>query len=97
MTAPHLVTSAARCDLSASGVARAGATGSVPRLAKRSITFGSLSAVCSAATNLSDTSFGRPFGAHMACQAETSKPGMAVLSSVGNCGTDGTLDFVVTA
>src|SRR5262245_24854243 len=37
----HRFTSAARCDFSASGVASAEATGSVPRPPNRSITFGS--------------------------------------------------------
>src|ERR1043166_6758682 len=97
MTVFHFLTSATSCDLSASGVTRAGATGSVPRLAKRSTTFGSLTAIWSALTSLSDTSLGRPLGAHMACHADTSKPGMALLSSVGRSGTDETLNLVVTA
>jgi hypothetical protein len=54
-------------------------------------------ATCKAETSLSDTSFGRPFGAHIACHAETSKPGKAPLSSVGNSGSDETFCFVVTA
>ena len=44
MTAPQRGTSAVRCALSAAGVARSAATGSVPRLANRSITLGSFSA-----------------------------------------------------
>src|SRR5262245_58048207 len=97
MTVSHRFTSLARCDLRASGVARAGDTGSVPRLAKRSTTFGSLSADCNAATSLSLTSLGKPLGAHMACHADTSKPGIAPLSNVGRSGTDETRAFVVTA
>src|SRR4051812_41097342 len=97
MTAPHRGTSAARCALSAAGVAISACTGSVPRLAKRSITLGSFNAVWSAATSLSVISFGRPFGAHKACHAETSNPLTAPASSVGRSGKDDTLDFVVTA
>src|ERR1700751_2239986 len=44
ITASHRFTSEVICDFSASGVARFCGTGSVPRSAKRSITFGSFSA-----------------------------------------------------
>src|SRR6478736_9446363 len=97
MTVYHRLTSATRCVLRASGVVRAAATGSVPRSANRSITFEYLVAVCSAATSFSETSLGKPLGAHLACHADTSKPGIAPLSSVGKSGTDETLNFVVTA
>ena len=97
MTPSQRFTSASRCGFSASGVASASITGSVPRPLKRSTTLGSFNAALSAATSLSDTSFCRPFGAHSACHAETSKPGTAPPSSVGRSGTDGTFALVVTA
>jgi hypothetical protein len=46
---------------------------------------------------LSVTSFGNPFGAHIACHAEASKPFTAPASSGGRSGNDETLDLVVTA
>src|SRR4051794_39959676 len=96
MTVPHRCTSVARYDFSAAGVARLCSTGAVPKLAKRSITFASLRAVWRARPSLSDASLGKPFGAHIACHADTSKPGSALLSSVGRSGSGDTLDLVVT-
>src|SRR5688572_3578636 len=55
ITAPQRGTSATRWSFSAAGVASCCETGSVPRLAKRSITLASLSAVCKAFTSLSVT------------------------------------------
>src|SRR4051794_40917487 len=97
MTVPHRCTSAVRYDFRAAGVARLCSTGAVPRLAKRSITFASFRAAWRDAPSLSDASLGKPFGAHIACHAETSKPGSAPPSSVGSSGNDETLDLVVTA
>ena len=56
----------------------------VPSSANASCTFGSSSAACSAATSLSITGFGVPFGAYSPCQTATSKPGSPGSCSVGS-------------
>src|SRR5512134_1305912 len=97
MMGPHLSVSDLSWVLRAWGVARSWLTGSVPSSAKRSLTFGSLRAVCSAAVSLSMTGLGVPLGAYRPCHIATSKPGSPASFMVGTSGSEGTRVLVVTA
>src|SRR5262249_2047747 len=97
ITGPHLATSAVRCAIRAAGVASSMATGSAPSVARRSITLGSLRAACRAVFSFAATSVGRPLGAHMACQAVTSKTLRPDSARVGRSGRQASRVRVVAA